>query len=161
RAAHQFHLALEIQKSILDFAPSSEINLKGMAATYNNLSALFIDSQPETARQWIERALKIQVALVRSYPKKRDYQSDLALNYTNLGRIHARLSNSSAAGECFRDAATIQTRLAKVAPLVVEYRRDLAVTYNNLGMAQSSAAALDEAEVSFKKALVLQQELVS
>jgi tetratricopeptide (TPR) repeat protein len=104
--------------------------------------------------------MSLQLALAKSHPTKRLYQSDLALSYNNLGTIFSELSRASDAEKCFLDAIAIQQRLATVAPHLPAYRRDLAVSYNNLGMLQTSASALPQAEASFRQALALQQELV-
>jgi tetratricopeptide (TPR) repeat protein len=161
RAAEQFRLAISIQQALLKSAPEDETNLKALAACYNNLSALFIDSHPETARQWLDQALAIQLRLVRSQPQKRDYQADLALTYNNLGTTYSRLAQWTDSQRCLADATTIQSRLVAVAPLITVYRRDLSISYNNLGMSQSGAGDLSAAEKSFDKALAIQQQLVS
>jgi eukaryotic-like serine/threonine-protein kinase len=130
-------------------------------ACYNNLSALFIDAKPATARQWLDQALALQLRLVRSQPQKRDYQVDLALTYNNLGTTYSRLARWADSERCLVDATTIQTRLVAVAPLITVYRRDLAISYNNLGMTQSGAGDLSAAEKSFDKALAIQRQLVA
>jgi serine/threonine protein kinase/tetratricopeptide (TPR) repeat protein len=160
-AAEHFRTAIEIQQSLLRAAPEDEANLKSLAASYNNLSALFIDSEPDTARQWLDQALTLQLQLVRNNPQKRDYQADLALTYSNLGTVFARLSKWTDSERCLADATTIQSRLVAIAPLVTVYRRDLSVSYNNLGMTQSGAGELNAADKSFQKALAIQRQLVN
>jgi tetratricopeptide (TPR) repeat protein/tRNA A-37 threonylcarbamoyl transferase component Bud32 len=160
-AADHFRIAISIHQALLNSAPEDESNLKALAASYNNLSALFIDSEPQTARKWLDQALALQLRLVRDHPQKRDYQSDLALTYNNLGTTFARLARWTESERCLVDAATIQSRLMAVAPLVTVYRRDLSISYNNLGMTQSGAGDLFAAEKSFNKALTIQQQLVA
>ncbi|MCI0358263.1 MAG: protein kinase [Planctomycetaceae bacterium] len=160
QAAMRFRAAIRIQESIRQADPQNETNLINLATSYNNLSSVYLPAQPAVARQWVERALSLQLQLAKQHPHKRDYQSDLALSYNNLGAIHARLDRWSLAELCYRDAIAIQERLAAAAPLVTSYQRDLAVTFNNLGMSQTSAGSLGQAEVSFDKALAIQQDLV-
>ena len=102
----------------------------------------------------------LQLSLAKENPQQRDYQSDLALSYNNLGAIHSRLSRWTDAVKCFQDAIAVQSRLVAAAPLVTTYRRDLAVSYNNLGMTQTSRPHSAEAEASFTKALAMQRDLV-
>ncbi|QDU27094.1 Serine/threonine-protein kinase PrkC [Anatilimnocola aggregata] len=160
QAAEQFQTAITIQESIRKITPRDEANLNNLAASYNNLSSLYLPAQSAAAQRWIERSLAIQSALVREYPTRRSYQSDLALSYNNLGTVHSRLNRRSEAELCFRDAITIQERLVAIAPLVTAYRRDLATSFNNLGMAQTSSQSLSAAESSFDKALAIQKDLV-
>jgi tetratricopeptide (TPR) repeat protein len=105
--------------------------------------------------------LAIQLSLVREHPTKRDYQSDLALSYSNLGTVFTRLLQWSDAEHCFSDATTIQGRLAAAAPQVANYQRDLSVSYNNLGMTRFNAGNLAEAEAAFVNALAIQRQLVA
>ncbi len=160
-AVVHFQTAIEIQESIREASPANEANLHSLAASYNQLSSLYLPAQPAAARKWVERAIVLQIGLVRKFPARRSYQSDLALSYNNLGTIHVGLSNSREAELCFRDAILIQERLVKVAPLVSSYQRDLAASFNNLGMLQANAENFAAAELSFEKALQLQQELVA
>jgi len=160
QAGEHFRAAIQLQETIRQQCPQDETNLNHLAASYNNLSALFMRSEPAVALRWVEKALIIQLDLVRHHPKQRAYQGDLALSFSNLGTIHSRLSQQADAERCFRDAITIQQRLVTIAPLVAAYRRDLAVSFNNLGMSQASASSLADAEKSFTKALAMQQELV-
>ena len=105
--------------------------------------------------------MSLQLRLVQLNPRRREYQSDLAVSYNNLGAILSDLAQWSDAERCFRDAIAIQQRLATAAPLVPAYRRDLAHSFNNLGLSQSSAHALTAAEASFRKALDIQSELAA
>jgi tetratricopeptide (TPR) repeat protein len=139
---------------------ADEKNLESLAASYNNLSSLYLPTQPAQARRLVERALSIQLDLVKQQPTRREYQSDLALSYNNLGAIHARSGDWRHAELCFRDAITIQQRLVSVAPLMTNYQRDLAASFNNLGMMQTSADSLADALSSFEQALEIQQDLV-
>ncbi len=159
-SAKRYRAAIAIQESLRKSDPQDAANLNNLAASYNNLSALFMASRPEIARQWVEKALSLQTTLVRNHPTRRRYQSDLALSYNNLGAIHTRMNQPLDAQRCFQDAIAIHQRLVAAAPLVPAYQRDLSVSYNNLGMAQHSASAIAQAEASFGKALGIQQELV-
>lgn len=161
QAAERYKSAIEIQESIRRLSPEDATNLNNLAASYNNLSSLDMASQPDAARTWIEKAVGLQLQLVREHPLTREYQRDLALSFSNLGAVHSRLSRWSDAERCFGDAITIQQRLVAAAPLVAGYRSDLAVSLNNLGMAQSSAGNLSEAGASFEKALSIHQDLVA
>jgi serine/threonine protein kinase len=159
-AAEHYRAAIDSQETICQAAPRDGKNLYSLAASYNNLSSLYLSAQPGVARRWVERALELQLELVQEHPTQRDYQSDLALSYSNLGSIHSRLARWADAERCFRDAIAVQERLVTAAPRVTAYQRDLAVTLNNLGMAQASAGLPDLAAASFQKALTLQQDLV-
>jgi tetratricopeptide (TPR) repeat protein len=160
QASEHFRAAIQLQEAIRQQSPQDETNLNHLAVSYNNLNSLFLRTEPAIAQRWVEKALSIQLDLVRQHPKQRAYQSDLALSFSNLGTIHSRLSRYADAERCFRDAITIQQWLVSIAPLVAVYRRDLAVSYNNLGMSQSNASSLADAEKSFTKALAIQQELL-
>ena len=159
-AIDHYQVAIEIQESIRQADPENEANLNSLAGTYNNLSSLYLPAQPAVARQWVERAIALQLALVKEHPGRRNYQSDLAASFNNLGAIHARMSRWGDAETCFRDAITIQERLTKIAPHMNSYLRDLAGSYNNLGMTQTNAKNFAAAEQSYGQALELQQELI-
>jgi tetratricopeptide (TPR) repeat protein/tRNA A-37 threonylcarbamoyl transferase component Bud32 len=160
QAAENFRAAIEIQESIFASGENSDVNRKHLAASYSNLSSLFLRSQPQVARQWVEKAMSLQLQLVKNNPRRREYQSDLALSYNHLGAILSNLKQFPDAERCFKDAITIQQRLAAAAPLVAVYQRDLSFSYNNLGLTQSSGGALAAAEKSFDQALQIQRELV-
>lgn len=161
QAALHYQAAITIQESIRQASPESATNLHSLATSYNNLSSLYLPAQPTAARQWNERAIALQIALVRKFPARRNYQSDLALSYNNLGAILTQLANFREAELCFRDAILIQERLVKIAPLVSSYQRDLAASFNNLGMSQTNAQDFTAAAATFEQALELQQELVA
>ena len=161
QAAERYRAAIQLLESIFKTAPQDTVNLNNLAATYNNLSALFSGVDEKAARRWVEKAMSVQLSLVRDHPKQREYQSDLALSYNNLGAILSRESQWLDAEKCYLDAITIQKRLVASAPLVTTYRRDLSVSYNNLGMTQGKAGAVSEAEASFASALTIQKELVA
>ena len=159
-AADQYRAAIEIQEAQFRENSQDAANRQQLAASYNNLSAVFTADRPGIARRWLERALALQLGLAQEHPTEREYQSDVALCYSNLGALLARLECGGDAVKCFQDAIAIQTRLVGVAPQAVAYRRDLAVSWNNLGMSQVSAGELSGAENSFDKALEIQQSLV-
>lgn len=161
KAAEYYQAAIRLQESFRQAAPLDEANLNSLAASYNNLSALFLPGRPAFAQKWVERALNLQLTLVRQYPTQRKYQSDLAVSYNNLGALHSRQDKFLEAELCFRDAITIQQRLVNISPLISSFRRELATSYNNLGMAQSNAMSLTEAAASFQSALEIQEELVN
>jgi serine/threonine protein kinase/tetratricopeptide (TPR) repeat protein len=159
RAAEHYQAAIDIQESLRAAAPRDPANRAQLAASYNNLSALSMPGQPAQSRPWVERALSLQLELVREFPTRRDYQCDLATSFNNLGSIHSKLKNWADAELCLRDAITIQRRLALAAPLVTSYQRDWAGSLNNLGLVQLSAARLAESEASLREALAIQQDL--
>jgi serine/threonine protein kinase/tetratricopeptide (TPR) repeat protein len=160
QAAELYQAAIRLQEGLRQADAADEKNLESLAASYNNLSSLYLPTQPVQARRLVERALSIQLELVKQQPTRREYQSDAALSYNNLGAIHARSGDWRNSELCFRDAITIQQRLVSVAPLMTNYQRDLAASFNNLGMMQTSADALADALSSFEQALEIQQDLV-
>jgi hypothetical protein len=160
RAAEHHQAAIKIQETLRQTSPNDEANLHQLAGSYNNLSALY-PAQPEIAQRCVEQALALQLMLVRLHPTRRDYQSDLALNYNNLGALHARQSRLPEAEICYRDAITIQLRLVSVSPLVTSYQRDLVASLSNLGLTQTRQRSFTDAEKSFAQALEMQQDLVT
>lgn len=168
QAAVHYQAAITIQEAIRQASPENEANLQSLATSYNSLSSLYLPTQNSAvtapaaaARKWVERAIGLQIGLVRKFPTRRNYQSDLALSYNNLGAIHSRSANFREAELCYRDAILIQERLVKIAPLMSSYQRDLAASFNNLGMMQANAQEFTAAEATFGQALELQQELVT
>lgn len=160
RAESLWRAAIEMQESILTAAPEDRVNRHHLASSYNNLGSFYLYSQPEIAREWFEKAIRLQIELVKNFPIQREYQLDLALSFNNLGAVLASMSNWSEAEARHKDAIAIQERLVQTAPLVSVYRRDLSVSYNNLGMVQSKAKQYEEAERSFQSALKYQNDLV-
>ncbi|WP_254511522.1 serine/threonine-protein kinase [Anatilimnocola floriformis] len=161
RAVEHYQVAIQIQESIRKVDPDNEANLNSLAGTYNNLSSLYLPAQPAVAKEWVERAIGLQVALIKAQPGRRNYQSELAVSFNNLGAIHGRMSNWRDAETCFRDAITIQERLTTISPLNNNYQRDLAASFNNLGMTQASAKSFVAAEKSYQAALEIQLELLT
>jgi eukaryotic-like serine/threonine-protein kinase len=160
RAESLWRAAIEMQESILIAASADRVNRHHLASSYNNLGSFYLYSQPDVAREWFEKAIQLQIELVKDFPIQREYQLDLALSFNNLGAVLASMSNWSEAEQRHKDAIAIQERLVQTAPLVSVYRRDLSVSFNNLGMVQSKAMRHSEAEESFKLALKYQQDLV-
>jgi tetratricopeptide (TPR) repeat protein len=146
-------------------------SLRYLAATYNNLSVLHIESVPEQAVrcgeealdkavECYDKALAIQQRLVEEHPEVREYQRDLALTYNNLGSLQRRRQRLSKAAHCFGQAISLQRQLVDATPDRKDYRSDLAVSCNNLGLVQRGLGLPADAERSFAESLGLQELLV-
>ena len=71
--------------------------------------------------------------MAADFPAVPAYRQELALSYTNLGKLLAGLSKGAAAEEYIRKALAIQEKLAADFPAVFEYQLDLGGSYCNLG----------------------------
>jgi serine/threonine protein kinase/tetratricopeptide (TPR) repeat protein len=159
-AAKEFAGAIAIQQPLADSAKASESALRSLAATYNNYALLHSVANPKVAADAYQKALAIQLKLVKDHSINRLYQGDLARTYSNLGFLASQQKTWKKAELCYTDAIRIQENLVKMSPLAGAYRRDLAISYNNLGMAQSRHDRLAEAESSFRQAVRLQEMLL-
>jgi tetratricopeptide (TPR) repeat protein len=159
-AVREFNAAIEIQEPLAKSSSAGEASLRTLAASYNNLASLYDAGQAANAVDVYQKAIVIQLQLVKAHRDNRLYQGDLARTYNNLGYLAARNKDWQKAELCYADAIEIQKNLVRASPLAAAYRRDLAISYNNVGMVQSRYERLAAAEASFKSALQLQETLL-
>lgn len=152
--------AINNQEQVASSSDASEAALRSVAAIYNNFASLQDDTHADRAAEAYQKAIAIQLKLVRADPINRVHQVDLARTYNNLGFLLSRTKDWKKAELCYSDAIQIQEELVKMSPLAGAYRRDLAISYNNLGMAQSRIGQLVGAESSLQKSAQLQDTLL-
>jgi serine/threonine protein kinase/Tfp pilus assembly protein PilF len=160
-ASESFREAIHLQEQIIANNAADADTLRKLAASYNNLSAVYLASDAAKAVDCYETALKHQKQAASVSPDDQRLQSDWALTYNNLGAAQARMDKFAAAADAYDQAITIQQRLVAAAPNQKTYRRDLAVSYNNRGLMQSRLGSPADAERSFTQALDLQKTLVA
>jgi serine/threonine protein kinase/Flp pilus assembly protein TadD len=160
-ASESFHEAIRLQQRLLvDDSDNSDV-LRKLAATYNNLSAIYLKTELTQAVECYETALRHQEKAASARPDDLRLQSDWALTYTNLGAAQSRSEEFTRAAASYERAIAIQQVLVATAPAHKSYRRDLAVSFNNRGLVQSKLGVPDDAESSFTQALGLQNALVT
>jgi serine/threonine protein kinase/Tfp pilus assembly protein PilF len=152
-AIEQYIAAIGLQDPLAQASNASETAARILAASLNNLASLYGADQPDAAAKSYERALEIQVRLVKAHPINRLYQGDLARTYNNIGFLAAGGKDWKKAELCYADAIRLQENLVKTSPLAATYRRDLAISYSNLGMVQYRHGRLQQAEASFREAM--------
>jgi tetratricopeptide (TPR) repeat protein len=159
-AVQEFNEAIRIGRQLADESNADENVLRSLAATYNSLGLLQDISKPAAAAEAYQKAIAIQLKLVKLDPINRVYQSDLARTYSNLGYLSSRTKDWQKAELSYGDAIHIQQNLVKSAPMTWVYRHDLAISYNNLGMAQSRGGKWSDATESFQNSAQLQDALL-
>ncbi|HUG67968.1 MAG TPA: serine/threonine-protein kinase [Pirellulaceae bacterium] len=160
-ASDSFREAIRLQEQLLADDSSEPDTLRKLAASYNNLSAVYLTSDPAKAAECYEVALTHQQRAVAANPDALQLQSDWALTYNNRAAMQSRMDDFSNAAGSYEQAIAIQQRLVAVAPAQKTYRGDLAVSYNNRGLMQSKLGKPADAEQSFVSALELQRTLVA
>jgi serine/threonine protein kinase len=159
-ALKEFTAAINIQEWLAKLPEASENVLRSLASCYNSFASLQDDAHATAAADAYQKAIDIQLKLVKADSINRTHQSELARTYNNLGYLSSRLKDWAKAEVCYGNAIRLQEELVKALPLFPAYRRDLAISYNNIGMVQSRAARLAAAESSFQKAAQLQDMLL-
>ncbi len=160
-ADESFHEAIRLQEQLVGEDPANPDLLRKLAASYNNLSAIYLASDTTKAANCYQTALTHQERAVAAAPGDLRLQSDWALTYNNLGAVQSRLEEFTAAADSYDRAISIQQRLVTAALNQKSYRRDLAVSYNNRGLMQSRLGSPTDAEQSFVQALDLQKSIVA
>ena len=160
-AEPSFHEAIRLQEQLVGEDPANPDLLRKLAASYNNLSAIYLASDTTKAANCYQTALTHQERAVADAPGDLRLQSDWALTYNNLGAVQSRLEEFTAAADSYDRAISIQQRLVTAVPNQKSYRRDLAVSYNNRGLMQSRLGSPTDAEQSFVQALDLQKSIVA
>ena len=160
-AGESFREALRLQRQLLADDASNPDRLRELAASYNNLSALYVKTDLTKAVECYEAALRYQDQAAVARPDDSRLQSEWALTYNNLGAAQSRRQAFAEAAAAYEQAIAIQQRLVATAPAHKSYRRDLAVSFNNRGLMMSKLGAPADAEQSFVQALTLQKSLVA
>ncbi len=160
-AIKELRAAIEIQEPLSKAAAPDEAVLRGLAASYNNLASLQEADMPQAAGAAYQRAIDIQLKLVKANPLNRIHRGDMARTNNNLGFLASRNKDWLKAELSYANAIRLQEELVQASPLAGSYRRDLAISLNNLGMVQSRENHFAEAEASFQKATMLQNKLLA
>ena len=155
RAERAYREAIDLQTG-----PASDSRLdlnaiRSLAASHNNLAAIYAESKPQRAIESYREALELLKRASEIDPNEPEHQEAVALAYNNLGVVHAQGGNTNEAERCYNRAIELQSRLVKAAPALKTYRRDLAFSHNNLGMLYSKLRRPGDAEKSYRDALEL------
>jgi tetratricopeptide (TPR) repeat protein len=161
KASKEFAAAIEIQEPLANGPGANEVVMRRLAASYSGFGSLQDVSNAKLAAEAFQKALAIQLRLVKADPVNRSHRSDLARTYNNLGFLSSRTKDWKTAEVWYGDAIKLQEDLAKSSPLAGTYRRDLAISYNNLGMALSNDGQLSDAKEPFQKSARLQDDLLT
>ena len=159
-AATSLRAAIRLQEGLLADSVDQPEVLAKLAATYNNLSAVYLRSGLVKATECYAISLRHQKRAVEAQPNNLTLQSSWALTYNNLGALQSRSELYAEAATSYGQAIQIQQRLVAAAPAQKSYRRDLAISLNNRGRMQSRLGTPVQAERSFKQSLELHSELV-
>jgi tetratricopeptide (TPR) repeat protein len=159
-AGHWFQLATALAEPLVDETTTDAKLLALLAAAHNNLGSLQETSDSPAASAAYERAIELQLRLLRLEPLNQLHQSELARMYNNLGYAAALANDWGRAEQAYGESMLLQKHLVERSPFE-SHRRDLAVTYNNRGMALSQAGRLDAALESFELALNLDDALLA
>jgi serine/threonine protein kinase/tetratricopeptide (TPR) repeat protein len=169
-AVDWFHQAIDLQKLILAQISDDQDGaaqrltrigvLRKLAASYNNLSSVYLESDTSRSIEYYQRALQHQVDAAKLDSDGQEIQSQLALIFNNLGAAQSRQELLEDAAASQLRAIEIQDRLVKRAPAKKRHRRDLAVSINNQGLLHRKLKRLDEAEAAFGQAVELLKDLV-
>ncbi|WP_259631723.1 serine/threonine-protein kinase [Stieleria sedimenti] len=136
--------------------PQNEVLVKQLASTYQNLSGLLAERDPQRAVGYARAALEHQMQELSDDHASPTSAGRVALTMNSLGAAQSASGNVDAAIESYRQAAQIQQQLIERWPDELAYQRDLAVTQNNLGMALASQDQFDAARQAFDHALTYQ-----
>jgi hypothetical protein len=156
-----FRKAIRLQEQLLHADATNADLLRRLAASYNNLSVVYLGSDLGKAVECYEIASRYQEQAVARNPGDLRGESDWAMTFNNLGAAQSRMELFTEAAASYDQAITIQQRLVAAAPAQRGYRGELAVSYNNRGLMQSKLSAPTDAERSFMQALELQKALVA
>ena len=159
-AEPSFREAIRLQEDLLRLDPDNPERLRNLAASFNNLSTLYVDDQPARAAELYERALTDQTKAAAARPNELKYRNDVALTYNNLGAVQSSTGQLEKAATSYGHAIEIQRELVRSAPAQIGYRCDLGISFNNLGLTQSKLRQSADAERSFRQALDLQETLL-
>ncbi|QDV44908.1 Serine/threonine-protein kinase PknB [Stieleria neptunia] len=136
--------------------PHNEVLAKQLASTYQNLSGLLAERDPQRSVGYARAALELQLQELSDDHASPASAGRVALTMNSLGAAQSASGDLDAAIESYRQAAQIQQQLIDRWPDELTYQRDLAVTQNNLGMALASQDQFDAARRAFDQALVYQ-----
>jgi serine/threonine protein kinase/tetratricopeptide (TPR) repeat protein len=155
RAEQSYREAIELQTGPAGDSRLDLDAIRSLAASYNNLAAVYAESNPQRAIESYREALDLLKRVSEIEPGVLEHKEAVALAYNNLGVVHAREGNTNEAERCYHRAIELQSRLVAAAPALKSYRQDLAFSYNNLGLLHSKLRRPTEAEKSYREALGL------
>jgi len=156
-----FREAIRLQEQLLTTDSGNLERHRSLAVSYNNLSALYVSTEPHQAAQCYQTALRHQQQAVAAAPHESKYRSELAVTYCNLGATQSRLEQYVEAAASYREAIHSQAELVQASPDQKSLRQDLAVTYNNYGLTLSRLRQPAAAEQAFLESLALHEALVA
>ena len=161
RAEQSFYEAKQLQLQLVTSSPDDADHHRNLAATFNNLSTIYVKSDPIQAIKSYESALAHQQIAVASQPVNSRFSRDLAATFNNLGSVQSRQLDYAAAAVSYEKAIELQQDLLNSAPAHKSYRQDLAISFNNLGLMQSRLHKPSEAERAFNKSIRIQETIVA
>jgi eukaryotic-like serine/threonine-protein kinase len=140
--AEREHLAaLKVRAALAKQLPGAPDHRNDLAASNNNLAALYAERQPARAERHYREALGLREGLVRDYPQVVWYRKRLAELHNRLGGLlHRRGRVEEAAAEA-REAVRIQEGLVRDHPAVPAHA--WACGRSCLGLADRVAAGKD------------------
>ena len=145
---------------------------RDMARVYNNIGALFIESdRPTEAEPYHDRSLEIFEGLVKEYPDVLDLRSELSASYNNTGNLQRRIGERAEKALDHKKALEFYKRARRSLERAIElraemvrlrsdnltYRRDLGATHYNLGILLENLHLLPEAEAAYRLAVAEQR----
>lgn len=131
-----------------------------LAVTYNNLCSVISEDLPAAAAALYELSLQVQREVRQASDPPLPPSSQMAITYSNLGKVLSRIGDTEQASAAFEQAITIQRQLLAIAPANPAYASELSVSLNNLGLAESRLQHFERAQQAFDESLALLERLL-
>lgn len=153
-----FQHAISLWEELAEQNPSVERYRFHLAESYDHRSSVLERVQPSEAAASLQKAEKIRRGLVQDRPQARNYQSELAMNYHQLGLARKYAGEFEAAIEFFEQAIRIREDLLTNSPGYTRpesqpHYQFLADTYRHLSGAQEAIGLSKEAGISRERAI--------
>lgn len=161
QAERSLQEAICLQEQLVISAPEDAGRHRGLAATFNNLSTIYVDSNALQAIGCYESALAHQRLALASQPDNADHSRDLAATYNNLGSLRSQQQDYAAAATAYEKAIQLQLELLQRDPSRRSYRQDLAISFNNFGLTQSRLQQSTAAERAFEQSVAIHEAIVA
>jgi tetratricopeptide (TPR) repeat protein len=141
-AENAYRNAKAVQEELVKHADDPHYQQE-LSRTYNNFGILLMETdRNDEAEVLLGQARELLEQLAREYPKKIDYQQELARTNINLGNLFKNTKQPEAE-QAYRRAVALLEPVVDGQPEVHDYQYKLAVSLVNLANLNSSAAPVD------------------
>ncbi len=150
-AAELYERASEYARRLTLLEDPTGENRNGLARIHHNLASISrAVGDHEPGRAHLNTAIEIRQQLVKEFPHRQRFHSQLALSYSSLANLAADLGDFQQAIELQQETIGIREQLVAHNPAVIEYHDLLAGSYGNLA---TSYRQIDELDKSVELAL--------